>query len=665
MSGFLETMKSRISSIVKAFFSLDNRFRRKGLSLKYEKALSMNENIKKFLDGYMKNADPQYAVMLTGHWGCGKTFFINHWLKDLKAVENDREEIIYLKPIYVSLYGLSSLAEVKTEIDRKINPFYYSKTAKVLKTAAKFASKIVFKTDITVDENREIKASASGSLDIMSLFESDSEEVKGTRFIVFDDIERTFIPMNILLGFINFFVERCKFHVLIIGDESKLKGDNLKIYSDFKEKTVGRQFEIVPDVDAALDSYIEDYGLDKFIRKEREYIIRCFRATTYNNLRLLRQCLYDFNEVLREFPKKRIRENEVIFHCLLSSFIAIYAEYNNAENHDTIAKWNRVFLEYNASFQKDENNICCKLEKKYKEISEGNIYPTTFYTFVNEIVNFLTKGCSIKGTVEALFPAKRINHTIQSKFDGFIYLPDDEFNKRYDEVEKDLLDGKIQDGNQIGVAIGYLGYFDAMQVHRLRAETLNRIKELLGTRLSLINDMKELLKFKSSFSYGYRYVSMSADDELPTKAMVEDFHNAIEQRLASLSDERQTILRNLTDENVGMLSELEDESYPDHSRPYSLVPAFEKENAAMLFDEICRLSNNGRYEFRNFLEVHYKLGASVDYWEKYFKPDTAVLEPLLGMLKEISSSKDCVEGLSYRNLIKTLDNVINRCYGRK
>lgn len=665
MSGFLGAMKSRISSIVKAFFSLANRYRCKDLSLKYEKALTMNENIAKFLDDYMRNPDPQYAVMLTGRWGCGKTFFVNQWLKTLEVSDEDREEVIYLKPIYVSLYGMSSLAEIKTEIDRKVNPFYYSKTAKVLKTVAKYTSKIVFKTDLTVDEDRDIKASASGSLDIMSLFESDSEEVKGTRFIVFDDIERTFIPMNILLGFINFFVERCKFHVLIIGDESKLKGDNLKIYSDFKEKTVGRQFEIVPDVDAALDSYIEDYGLDKFIRKEREYIIRCFRATTYNNLRLLRQCLYDFNEVLKEFPEKKIRENEVIFHCLLSSFIAVYAEYNNTENHDTIANWDRVFLEYNASFKKDENNICCKLEKKYKDISEGNVYPATFYTFVNGVVNFLSKGCSIKGTIEALFPTKRINHTIQSKFDSFIYLPDDEFNKRYDEVEKDLLDGKIQDGNQIGVAIGYLGYFDAMQVHRLRVETLNRIKELLGTRLSLINAMKELLKFKTSFFYGYRYVSMSADNELPTKAMVEDFHNAIEQRLASLCDERQTILRNLTDENVGMLSELEDESYPDHSRPYSLVPVFEKENAAMLFDEICRLSNKGRYEFRNFLEIHYKLRTSVDYWEQYFKPDAAVLEPLLDMLKEISSSKDGVEGLSYRDLIKTLDNVINRCYGRK
>lgn len=597
--------------------------------------------------------------------GLWQDFFVTRWLEGLKEAGEDREEVIYLKPIYVSVYGMSSLTEVKAEIDRKVNPFYYSKTAEVLKTAAKFASKIVFKTDLTLDEDREIKASASGSLDIMSLFESDFDEVKGTRFIVFDDIERTFIPMNILLGFINFFVERCKFHVLIIGDELKLEGDNKKIYSDFKEKTVGRQFEIVPDVEDALDSYIVDYGLDKFIKKEREYIIRCFKATTYNNLRLLRQCLYDFNEVLREFPEKKVRENEVIFHCFLSSFISVYAEYNNTENHDTIAKWDRAFLEYNASLKKDEDNICCKLEKKYKEISEGNIYPTMFYTFVNEIVSFLTKGCSIKGTIEALFPTKRINHTIQSKFDGFIHLSNDEFNKRYDEVEKDLLDGKIQDGNQIGVAIGYLGYFDDMQVRSLREETLSSIKELLSTRLSQINDKKELLKFKNSFSYGYRYVSMSVDNELPTQAMVEDFHNAIEQRLASLCDERQTILRNLTDENVAMLSEMEDESYPDHSRAYSLVPAFEKENAVMLFDEICRLSNKGRYEFRNFLEIHYKLGASVDYWEKYFMQDAVVLESLLDMLRKISSSKNGVEGLSYRELIKTLDNVINRCYGRK
>lgn len=49
MCGFLETMKSRISSIVKAFFSHAKRYRRKGLCLKHEKALTMNDNIAKFV----------------------------------------------------------------------------------------------------------------------------------------------------------------------------------------------------------------------------------------------------------------------------------------------------------------------------------------------------------------------------------------------------------------------------------------------------------------------------------------------------------------------------------------------------------------------------------------------------------------------------------------
>ena len=41
----------------------------------------MNENIVNFLNGYLENPDPQYAVFLKGNWGCGKTFFINEWLK--------------------------------------------------------------------------------------------------------------------------------------------------------------------------------------------------------------------------------------------------------------------------------------------------------------------------------------------------------------------------------------------------------------------------------------------------------------------------------------------------------------------------------------------------------------------------------------------------------
>ena len=70
--------------------------------------------------------------------------------------------------------------------------------------------------------------------------------------------------------------------------------------------------------------------------------------------------------------------------------------------------------------------------------------------------------------------------------------------------------------------------------------------------------------------------------------------------------------------------------------------------------------NKALEEYKSYLLTMYVK----DYGEKYYKPDAEILERLLDMLKDISQSKDGVEGLSYRDLIKTLDKVVNRCYGK-
>ena len=44
----------------------------------------MNRNILTFLNEYAEIPDPQYAIMLRGAWGCGKTFFIRQWMEQLK-----------------------------------------------------------------------------------------------------------------------------------------------------------------------------------------------------------------------------------------------------------------------------------------------------------------------------------------------------------------------------------------------------------------------------------------------------------------------------------------------------------------------------------------------------------------------------------------------------
>jgi hypothetical protein len=68
----------------------------------------MNELIFQYLTDYAENPDPQYAVMLKGKWGCGKTFFIKDWLKkntERKIDKVEDQNIITIKPIYITLWN--------------------------------------------------------------------------------------------------------------------------------------------------------------------------------------------------------------------------------------------------------------------------------------------------------------------------------------------------------------------------------------------------------------------------------------------------------------------------------------------------------------------------------------------------------------------------------
>lgn len=67
----------------------------------------MNKNIINFLNEYVKIPNPQYAIMLRGAWGCGKTFFIHQWMKQLS--NNKDADKLEWQPIYVSLYGLTNI----------------------------------------------------------------------------------------------------------------------------------------------------------------------------------------------------------------------------------------------------------------------------------------------------------------------------------------------------------------------------------------------------------------------------------------------------------------------------------------------------------------------------------------------------------------------------
>ena len=89
-----------------------------------------NQAILSFLNDYPTMDKPEYAVFLKGNWGCGKTYFIQKWMKSLKEEKDEGEDIVALKPVYVSLYGLSSASQIDEAVKREISPWLYGKIAK-------------------------------------------------------------------------------------------------------------------------------------------------------------------------------------------------------------------------------------------------------------------------------------------------------------------------------------------------------------------------------------------------------------------------------------------------------------------------------------------------------------------------------------------------------
>ena len=183
----------------------------------------MNTDVSKFLNEYVTYPDPQYAVLLTGKWGCGKTFFIKKWIKDYEANPDHT-----LQPIYVSLFGCNSIKQINQAIDRVVNPWLYSKWAEVGKKVLKIASKAAFKTELDLNNGGAKETTVNWNLDTLAIMGSDEEEVKNFKLLIFDDLERSLIDIRELLGYINNFVEHGRCKVIIVGDTDKIQDEESK-----------------------------------------------------------------------------------------------------------------------------------------------------------------------------------------------------------------------------------------------------------------------------------------------------------------------------------------------------------------------------------------------------------------------------------------------------
>ncbi|BFU78922.1 hypothetical protein ALC152_21370 [Arcobacter sp. 15-2] len=265
--------------------------------------INPNQHITEFLNYYCSlPTAPQYAVMLKGKWGSGKTHFINEY----KNVLNENKK----KYIYVSLYGVTSYDEIETKFLEVLHPKLYNKKTILAGKIAKGLLKATLKVDL--DDDGKSDGSISGQ--VPSLNAGDLLNTKDY-ILIFDDLERCSIDINDLLGYINYFVEHQEYKVILLANDEKFKSEK---YHEIKEKLIGKTFEVVSNTKLAYDSFIKEIEDNELFFDYKCDIINIYKQSGYYNLRVFRQVILEFDRLSNTLKLQNFREK------LIKDFIKIY-----------------------------------------------------------------------------------------------------------------------------------------------------------------------------------------------------------------------------------------------------------------------------------------------------------------------------------------------------
>ena len=245
------------------------------------------------LKRYLSIPDPDYACMINGKWGSGKTYFLN---KELKKKLSDLPEYKDLNMLYASANGVSSFANIAKDIVTDkigLNP----KAAKLVGHMFKFGANFI------------PGASSFTEVDLSGLTPFNDKDV-----VIIDDLERVHNDCDLiaLLGEINsFFVEHKRIKTILVCDESEIykrfaKGNDRKLigtfknYTDAKEKVVAHTFVFTSSRKEITTEIAPDY-LGEFLSRNGLYndVEDYFRSYYCENIRTIKFFLNVLDQYVR------------------------------------------------------------------------------------------------------------------------------------------------------------------------------------------------------------------------------------------------------------------------------------------------------------------------------------------------------------------------------
>lgn len=338
--------------------------------------------------------DTGRVIIFSGEWGSGKTYIFKNEI--IKKIKSDKSFEI----IYVSLFGVSSVIELKSKINQALL------VSGITEFSPKIVKEVIRKLKPLGRIFRSIKGNPQNiigtvtgknipsiSFDLLNLIDKKI-------ILCFDDFERSSknFDANELIGFLNELVEHRKHQVLIIANEDKLldvKEEEKNRYLDNKEKLRAITFRHNPNTkevfDRIFDSHLDQLneGARNFLEKNRDVISDLFIQHGKKNFRTLIKLIQAITD-LAKLADQELPEKSLYFLCSTLLEESLYNEKNEG-----FYNFNSDSLSLILYTSKDKDTFTDEERAHYELASRRQEFLSRFYSnhkeyqFYPELFNFV------------------------------------------------------------------------------------------------------------------------------------------------------------------------------------------------------------------------------------------------------------------------------------
>lgn len=644
----------------------------------------MEDLVESILD-YIRADYTDYAIMINGEWGSGKTHFWNNKIRN--KIESLQLNGKRYTTIYMSLYGISNLEDISKKIfmettqlmDKNLRKFMTSKGQETIPEYAKTGIDMANFFGVTQSSNK---------LDYTDFFATDD------KVLCFDDLERANVDVIDILGYINNFVEHDHIKTIIICNEkelaTKLKSSNLEMktfiatylldkqnelnksdkpmvekiqdkiehvfdkandYERIKEKLIGETFEYAPKFDYIINGILMRYennkDLIRFLRANTKLIINTFHRSGTRNLRILKHALNDFKKVYEMVNKTYSNTNNRVMQTMLIFTIAVsfeikagkitkekFTNINDNEEYKALLVSSRILMDNRQFYIKEfDNNYYYNFKSEYRFFKFIEIYVRTR---IFDMKVFKDNMEIIRKTVDTgEIPAYKRLLT-----EEYWKISDDDFNNVIEDILEDVKQGKIKLIDIVKI-FAYFSYF---------------------SRKGLINyDLKIL---KVIFFNGMNIASLTSDycdnveeelDKIAIEEVEEDMVEIIKHFNALNEQLLDKKYREKADEVMKNIPMKMEQFYEMFDRECANIPIFKYYDPNQFFQRLSCASNE------DVMLIKEKLIDRVDKYTKELEPETKNIKLLKQIIDDYLRTKvPTIKNVILKEFSKSLEYILSK-----